>query len=232
MTAVLETPTADQYWASLRPHLRSFSPEEQRAAVALYQELAKGEPVDDAQLGRALGVSSAESRALLQRDPLRCFAYSDDRGRVLRFGGLAVAPMPHRFEVDGRALSTWCAWDSLFIPEILGRPARVASRDPESGEHVRLVVTPERIEWVEPNEAVISFIRPDAQVFGISAANVMARFCHFIFFFASRSSGERWTAKKPGTFLYSLDQAFALAKRFNLNNFGAELTISAHSVQS
>ena len=125
--------------------------------------------------------------------------------------------------VDGRALSTWCAWDSLFVPEILGRPARVSSVDPESREIVRLVVTPERIVSVEPNGTLISFIRPDAHVFGTSAANVMAKFCHFIFFFASRSSGARWVDKNPGTFLYSLDDAFALAKRFNANNFESEL---------
>jgi alkylmercury lyase len=224
-------PTLDEYWAALQPHLPSFSLEEQRAAIALYRELAKGEPVDESRLACALGMSTAEARALLQRDSIKSLIYADSRGLVLGFGGLAAAPtMHHHIEVGGRALSTWCAWDSLFIPEILQRPVRVASRDPESGEHVRLVATPERIEWVEPNEAVISFIRPDAQVFGTSAANVMARFCHFIFFFASRSSGERWTAKKPGTFLYSLDEAFALAKRSNLNNFGAELAGSRTEV--
>ena len=88
---------------------------------------------------------------------------------------------------------------------------------------MRLVVTPERIESAEPNQAVISFIRPDAQAFSASATDVMAKFCHFIFFFASRSSGERWIAKNPGTFLYPLDDAFALAKRFNAHNFGPEL---------
>ncbi|MGH6797449.1 MAG: organomercurial lyase, partial [Roseiarcus sp.] len=115
------------------------------------------------------------------------------------------------------------AWDSLFIPEILGRPARVASADPESGELVRLVVSPDRIESVEPDKAVISFIRPDAEAFGGSASSVMAKFCHFIFFFASPASGERWVDKNPGTFLYSLDDAFALAKRLNANNFGSVL---------
>lgn len=62
----------------------------------------------------------------------------------------------------------------------------------------------------------------DAQAFGSSAVNVMAKFCHFIFFFSSRSSGERWVAKHPGTFLFSLDDAFALAKRYNARNFGPE----------
>jgi hypothetical protein len=33
-----------------------------------------------------------------------------------------------------------------------------------------------------PEGAVVSFILPDAQVFATSAANVMAKFCHFIFF--------------------------------------------------
>jgi len=220
-------PTLNEYWETLTPRLRRFSPEEQHAAIALYRELAKGQPVDEAQLGRALELSAAKAHALLERDPMKRLIYSDGQGRVLGFGGLAAAPMHHRFEVDGRDLSTWCAWDSLFIPQILGRPARVRSPDPESNELVRLVVTPERIESVEPNEAVISFIRPDAHVFHTSAANVMAKFCHFIFFFASPSSGARWVEKNPGTFLYSLDDAFVLARRFNKHNFGVVLAQSS-----
>ena len=127
--------------------------------------------------------------------------------------------MHHRFELDGRELWTWCAWDSLFIPEILGRTAHVASSDPESGAIVRLVLSPNEIKSVEPAKAIISFVRPDAQIFGASAVNVISRFCHFIFFFASPESGERWIARNSGTFLCSLDDAFALAKRLNAHNF-------------
>lgn len=163
-----------------------------------YTKVAKGQPIDDAQLGLALGISATQSRELLQRDPIQGFIYRDERGRGRGFGGLAAAPMHHRFEVDDRILSTWCAWDSLFIPEILGRPARVVSPDPESDELVRLVVTPDRIESAEPEGAVVSFIMPDVQAFGSSAINVIAKFCHFIFFFSSWSSGERWIAKHPG----------------------------------
>jgi alkylmercury lyase len=148
---------------------------------------------------------------------------------VLGFGGLAAAQMHHRFEVDGRVLSTWCAWDSLFIPEILRQPARITSPDPESGELVRLVVTPDGIESAEPPNAAVSFALPDAGAFGTSATNMMMKFCHFIFFFSSRLSGERWVAKHPGTFLYSLDEAFLLAKRFNARNFGLQLAGRASS---
>jgi len=223
-------PKVEQYWAWLEPHLRGFSPEEQRAALVLYRELAKGQPVDVAQFSRALKVSPTEARALLERDSIKGFAYPDDRGRVLGFGGLAVAPMHHRFEVDGRDLWTWCAWDSLFIPEILGRTARVISPDPETSELVRVIVAPQRIDSVEPGTAVVSFVLPDAHIFDTSAASVMAKFCHFVFFFANRASGERWMAKHPGTFLYSLDEAFSLAKWLNARNFGPELARRAGAV--
>lgn len=229
MTTTFKVPALDDYWRWFEPHLRPFSAEEQRAAAALYGELAKGKPVDADQLGRALGVSQADAQALLQTDAVKCFVYPDDQGRVLGFGGLAVAPMHHRFEVEGRTLWTWCAWDSLFIPEILGRSARVTSSDPETGEIVRLVVTRDRINSVVPDGAVVSFIQPEAMTFDEGAANVMAKFCHFVFFFASRVSGERWVAKHPDTFLFSLDDAFALAKRLNARNFGSVLAERARS---
>jgi alkylmercury lyase len=216
------TPPVDQYWAALDAALPGFSPEEQRVAVTLYREIAKGQPVDAGQLGLALGRSAAEARALLERDSLKAFVYPDDQGRVLGFGGLTAARMHHQLELEGRTLWTWCAWDTLFMPEILGERGRIRSPDPETDEAVRLSVTPEEIKSAEPRGAVVSFLLPDAHEF-VSAANLVKTFCHFIFFFASRASGERWVAKHPGTFLYSLDDAFGLAKRFNARNFGPEL---------
>src|SRR5439155_21127601 len=113
------TPTVDEYWEALAKHLPTFSPEDQRVAVTLYRELAKRQPVDAAQLGRALGVAPAEARGFLNRDSIKAFVYPDDEGRVLGFGRLAAAPMPHRFEVERRNQWTWCAWDRLFIPASL-----------------------------------------------------------------------------------------------------------------
>src|SRR3989449_5981858 len=77
------TPTVDEYWEALAKHLPTFSPEDQRVAVTLYRELAKGQPVDAAQLGRALGVAPAEARGFLNRDSIKAFVYPDDKGRVL-----------------------------------------------------------------------------------------------------------------------------------------------------
>ncbi len=215
-------PTVDEYSHALATALPAFTPEEQRGALTLYRELAKGQPVDVAQFARALGVAPADARRFLDRESIKVFVYPDDQGRVLGFLGLAVQPMHHRFEVDGRTLWTWCAWDALFMPERLGKRARIISPDPETGAPVELIVTPAAIEAVQPENAVASFLLPDAWEIS-SAAQVIATACHFIFFFTSRASGERWVAKHPGTFLYSLGDAFELARRVNAQYFGPEL---------
>ncbi len=75
-----KVPTLSEYWQQLEPHLPPFSPEERRVALALYREVAKGQPVDEAQLGRVLGISATESRALLQRDSINFLVHRDERG--------------------------------------------------------------------------------------------------------------------------------------------------------
>jgi alkylmercury lyase len=216
-------PPLEEYWSTVSKAIRDFPPEQQRVAVTVYRELAKGKPVSGEQLAGPLGVSAETVPGILSREPLRAFVFPDKQGLVVGFGGLAAAPMHHEFRVKGQQLWTWCAWDSLFIPKVLGEAVEVASRDPETGEVVRLTISPTGIEKVKPKDVVVSFLLPDADDFEQSAASVMARFCHYVFFFASRESGERWTIKHKGTFLYSVEDAFELGQRFVIKQFGRGL---------
>jgi alkylmercury lyase len=219
----MNAPRLDEYWTALADALPELSPEHQKVAVVIYRELAKGDPLGPESLAAALAVSPQAAREQIARGPLRALVYSDAEGRVAGFGGLAATPMHHEFRLGDRKLWTWCAWDSLFIPRVLGETAEVTSRDPETAEIVRLTVSPRSIERVRPEGAVVSFLFADAQDFDRSAANVMAKFCHRVFFFASAESGERWTAKNPGTFAYSTDEAFELGRRLTARLFGLEL---------
>lgn len=201
----------------------SLSPEDQRAGMVLLRELARGQPVSVAQLAHALAVPLEGAAAILQDSPLSRFVYAREAGRVEGFWGLATSPTHHRFTINGRTLWTWCAEDSLFLPELLGETAEIESRDPESGELIRLTVSPERVEAVQPSDVVLSMVRADTADL-TSATRIIATACHFIFFFASRGSAEHWVAAHPQTMLLSLDDAFALGKRQNARLFGSELT--------
>lgn len=199
--------------------LPAFTADEERLALELYHQLTDGQPVQLERLASALGIGTRDVTALLEAERLRGLVYYDEAGRVIGFRGLAVVPMHHRLEINGRTLYTWCAADSLFIPALLGQRARVASPCPQSGAVVRLTVTRDGVEAVEPAGAVVSFLRGDPELLRTSAAKVMASFCHHIFFLASPAAGAAWMAWHKDTFLLTIAEAFEWGKRLNAVQF-------------
>ena len=189
----------------------------QRVAVRLYRLLAEGNPVSVECLAEALNLTGKTVGEVLSHYPV----FYDDHGAVIGFGGLTVAEMPpHVFRVERRVLYTWCAWDSLFIPSILGRAANVTSRDPLTHAPISLTVESEGVKHLRPESTVVSFLTPE-QTFD---HNVLVNFCHFVHFFSSPEAGQPWTAQHPGTFLLSMEDAFALGQLTNARNFGDVLT--------
>ncbi|HKX17302.1 MAG TPA: organomercurial lyase [bacterium] len=187
-----------------------------RVAVALYRELAKGAAVPLARLAALLDVPPEAVASALSASTV----FYDGSGAVTGFRGLALGEVsPHRLRVDGVTLYTWCAWDSLFIPGILGRTAEVVSRDPTAGAPISLRVGPDRVEHVDPAGTVLSFLAPERRL----DRDVIRNFCHFVHFFGSAENGRTWTAAHPGTFLLSVEDAFALGRLTNARNFGGAL---------
>jgi len=187
--------------------------EERRLGLEIYRQLSRGRPVPRSTLAEALAVAAHEVDELLGRPNLQCLTYTDDAGRIIGFGGLAVREMPHRFTVDGRTLYTWCAWDSLFIPVILGRAAEVELPARGDSARVRLSVAPDGVTRLEPQTAVMSFLLPTAQTFQGDALRAMASFCHYIFFFPDREAAVAWTARHRDTLVISVSDAFELGRR-------------------
>jgi len=183
---------------------------------ATYGRLALGRPVPPSEIGIEAGVAEDEVRRILGEWP---GVYADSEDRVIGFWGLAIPKMKHRFAVDGVELHAWCAWDTLFLPELLGKTARIESTCETSGEPVRLTVSPAAIERAEPSSPVVSFVAPDASRFQQDLIN---SFCHYVHFFRAEEAGEAWIAKNPGTFLLTLDEAFELARRKNELQFGTD----------
>lgn len=206
-------PALAERFVTLFPQL---DPETKKIAIAIYRLLAGGEPVELGSLAAAAGLSEGRVREVSEGWP--GVHYED--GRIIGFWGLTPrAFSKHRLEVEGRGLYTWCAWDTLFIPMILGKPGRVESPDPVTGEAVRLTVTPEGIEGLEPADAVMSMLAPAEDILD----DIVAKLCQFIFFFSGRKSGERWIAQHPGTFLMTLSEGFELGRLKNEGRFGEAL---------
>ena len=200
----------------LRAGLPVLDPDEQRIAVALYRLLAKGTPVAEPRLAEAVALPPERVAATLGGWP---GIFRDERGEIIGFWGLAQQEFPpHQFHVDGRRLWGWCSWDTLFLPIVLGRTARIESVDATTGEPVRAVVGPHGVEEASDG-AVISFLRLD----GAFDQDVIASFCHHVLFFASDKAGERWIGDREDAFLLTLEQGFELGRRVWETKFAAAL---------
>jgi hypothetical protein len=89
--------------------------------------------------------------------------------------------------------------------------------------HISLKVGPEGIQDVAPPSVVVSFLTPDRAF----DRDVIVNFCHFVHFFRDGEAAKEWISRHPGTFMLSLDDAFALGQMTNLRNFGHALELAA-----
>lgn len=219
---VTDTPDLEQLAERLTAAMPRLDATEQQIALALIRQLAHGAPVSASQLVTATELPEPQITDTLERLP---GTFRDDQHRIVGFMGLTVLEMgEHRIHVGERVLSAWCAFDTLFLPDLLGETVRVTSRSPTSGTEISVTVTPAGPTGPQPPEVVVSFLIPQTEF----DANVIHSFCHFVHFFASPQDGEPWTVKHPGTFLLSLENAYHLGQLTNHAVFGAALTPGGH----
>jgi alkylmercury lyase len=195
--------------------VQELVPAEQRAHLLLFRLLAQGAPVPPARLAAATGTDESQVTRWLARWH---GAHTSD-GEVIAFQGLSLTATPHRFRVDGCDLYTWCAWDTMFLPELLGRSAQVESTCPIGGQRIRLTVGPDGPRGVDPADTVLSF-QPHSPVF---VDDVQESFCRFVHFFSSPAAAQTWIAEHPGTIVLTLASGFEIGRRTNAAQLGDAL---------
>ena len=191
----------------------------QRVQLALYRLIAAGLPVEVAGLAQAVGRDPIEVAEILAAIPASNFLY-DSGGQIVGFRGLGQVPSRHHLGFAGKRLFAWCAFDCLFLAELLGGDLEVASACPRSGADIRLTVTPEGVTAVGPETTVMSFVTPEAARMRAELRDV---FCCHVNFFANEDVAESWRATHPEASILTLDQGFELARLRNAAGFGAVL---------
>ena len=207
------TPTLEGLAESIRAAFPALNPFDQRLALQLYRLLLARKPVTTSRLASRVGADVDVVEAALRRWP---GVFRDRKGRIIGFWGLSVRGMPHRMSTREGAITTWCALDPLFIAPLVTDAADIESTDPVSGAPIKLTVTPDGIRDLDPQGAQVSILAPN----GPFSHDVVERFCHYVHFFATETTGERWVAEHPGTYLLSVDDAFELGTRFRSSLFG------------
>jgi alkylmercury lyase len=188
-----------------------YGPDLSQLLVRLMQELAQGRHISKervVEIVADMGIDQVEAYRLLGE-----VAERDADENVFGILGLSLNDTPHRFYVNGARMSTWCAADTLFLPPVLERTASVESVSPVSGEKIRLTVSPQGVEEVDPAGAVLSIVivDPDEADMG-SVEAIWGTFCHHLFYFASRQEAERWAAGRDDIEILSVEEAYELVR--------------------
>src|SRR5579885_1039727 len=76
----------------------------------IIRNISSGKPVAPVTLQRSLQISQHELERRLANLPETEF---DQEGNILGWG-VTLVPTPHRFQLNGSALYTWCAFDTVL----------------------------------------------------------------------------------------------------------------------
>lgn len=101
-----------------------------------------------------------------------------------------------------------CALDRLLFPLLTGRVVHIVATCPASGRAIRLTVTPDGVEELDPPSAAVSLRLPDREV---RAETVQGAICAYGHFFADREHAATWPRLHPVAVLLSVGDATLLA---------------------
>ncbi len=182
-----------------------------RVTIRTMQALAKGKPVSPTQLAAIWEMPVEQVSVILNQANENGRAEIDANGDLVG-GVLSLNPTPHEVLIGNEHLYAWCAWDAIYAPGVVGKPAQIISKDPVTGETIKVSMTTTGIETVQPESAVVSVVGTEVDMRGGPESSR----CTQMLFFESRESAKQWVQNHKGVFILTLEEAFELAKEFQI----------------
>jgi len=149
--------------------------------------LQRSGPVSPDRLATAMHWTPSEGEAFLHASGL----VLDDRGTIQTVAG------------------SGCALDTLLFSMLTGHSTHVVSTCPATGKEIRLTVTPQGIEDLDPQGAVLSLRLPGPAT---NASNAGETICVYGHFFVDREHASAWPDLHPEAVLLSVEDAARLAE--------------------
>jgi len=182
---------------------------DQQIALLIYKTIANGKPATMEKLSKNLNIPLHELKSKLHAWP---GVFINKGEEIKGFWGISTEKMYHKLNFEESEAYAWCTWDALFIPELVGQKAIIHSKCPVINEEIVIEIGSNGTISSEQNDIVVSFLLPDEAEL---MEDVVANFCHFIYFFSSRNAGKQWIQEHKGTYLLTLDDAANLSKLKN-----------------
>jgi alkylmercury lyase len=154
----------------------------------------------------------AEETARLLRQTWR--ERVDLRDGIIRLDATPAGPRRYRVYTGGRPVGAGkgCSVDMYLLALALGRPIHAEATCPASGTPIRVDITPEGVERIDPPTAVVAVVDLDADL-TLGLDRIDADVCAQQPFFASAQAAARWLADHPQGRLIPVRSFHAEARR-------------------
>ena len=170
--------------------------------------LARGRPVSVEEIAAAAGIEAARVERAVEA--ARC--EYDEKGRLIDLYGLTLTPTVHRLSIAGKILFACCALWAQVVPKLIGRTVRVESVDPLRRELVRLTISPDGIDSVDPSSSVATLAVATQEALD---RDIGAAWCRQVAHFASRESAEQFAAGRHTCHVVELSLLRQATERFH-----------------
>lgn len=167
----------------------------------VYAHLLKGASLPVNLFAELLKIDSDEAEKVLAS-----YGEVDDQGQVTSFLGLSLVPTQHKLIVKGKSLYTWCAADTLLLPQFLSFSALIESKDPVSGQLVQLSVDEDFLDWTDPVPIFISWVEK------ADSCHIRQSFCNRSHFFGSQETTAKWLAENADAKISNVEEFFTFSR--------------------
>lgn len=182
-----------------------------RVTITTMQALAKGHPISPAQLVDIWEMPFDQVQAILEQAETNGQVEIDVQGNLVG-AVLSLNPTNHKVLMDDKHLYAWCAYDAIYASGVVGKPAQIVSKDPVTGEMIRVSMTPTGVETVQPESAVVSIVGAGADL----GTGPESSRCTQMLFFGSRESAEIWRQNLDGVYILTMEEVFKVVEKFQI----------------
>jgi len=184
---------------------------ELRLQVIALQLLSKGEPVSPNRLAEAWGIPLEQVQAIFEQASSLGTLQLDDAGNMVG-SAISLLPSSHKFQVNGKTLYAWCAYDAIYAPGVIGSDAVIDSVDPITNEPIRIKVSPDGVMKSKPEGVVATVVGMEADARG----GAESPRCNQMHFFVSEENARKWSVDYPNVSIMTVDQMFEVAREFQI----------------
>lgn len=182
--------TVDDILTALPEQMLSMEPIDQIISLYLYRRLAEGQPFHLKDLRECTTKIDGEIAVSLAR--LSPEIKYDGDGRLVAFMGLSLTPTSIKLSFNDNVLYAWCAWDSLFIPHILGETLQITAFDHRTRAVIEVDVHNGNGVSANPSSTVVTFPSPSSIDNDHLNVDTVGAFCSHVRFFESEASAASW----------------------------------------